>query len=259
MPSPPATFLPTASALLRDRILPVIDILHRQAVRGRAGKRSEYRPLQSCWTNSTDPWDVAVALQRAFGFQSFYLADLDGILHSQPDFALYERFVAAGWKVWIDSGTTSVTDAIRLAELGVSNVIVGLESCPSPQVLEEIIQAITPAKTVFSLDLKSGAPLATADWPATVDGIWQAAINSGIERMIVLDLAAVGEGTGIPTLPLCRRIRSRHPAVQLVTGGGVSNWEDVTSSLEAGIDRILVASALHDGRIPGFNDGTIEP
>jgi phosphoribosylformimino-5-aminoimidazole carboxamide ribotide isomerase len=74
-------------------------------------------------------------------------------------------------------------------------------------------------------------------------------LGIGIQNLIVLDLAAVGEGTGCPTFDLCREIRTRWPGVELMTGGGLRNEADVRLASDSGVDRVLVASALHDGRI----------
>jgi phosphoribosylformimino-5-aminoimidazole carboxamide ribotide isomerase len=71
----------------------------------------------------------------------------------------------------------------------------------------------------------------------------------GIRRLIVLDLAQVGTGQGIATLPLCQQIAARFPDMEIATGGGVSTPGDLADLARAGIDAALVASALHDGRI----------
>ncbi|MEC9095011.1 MAG: HisA/HisF-related TIM barrel protein, partial [Planctomycetota bacterium] len=73
-------------------------------------------------------------------------------------------------------------------------------------------------------------------------------IQLGIKTMIVLDLAAVGMGKGIPTLNLCRQIKQQYPTLELITGGGVNSKTDLTK-LESYCDGVLIASALHDGRL----------
>ena len=67
--------------------------------------------------------------------------------------------------------------------------------------------------------------------------------------MIVLDLAAVGVGGGVATVELCRQIGSRYPGVELITGGGIRNIDDLRQLRAAGIHGALVASALHNGSI----------
>ena len=75
------------------------------------------------------------------------------------------------------------------------------------------------------------------------------ALESGVRRLIVLDLADVGVGAGVGTGDLCRRLKNAYPHLQLTAGGGVRNIDDVRRLESCGVDYVLVASALHDGRI----------
>ncbi|MFN0054482.1 MAG: HisA/HisF-related TIM barrel protein, partial [Planctomycetales bacterium] len=59
----------------------------------------------------------------------------------------------------------------------------------------------------------------------------------------------VGVNAGVSTLELCRAIQDRHPGLPLVTGGGVRDAGDLELLANAGIAEVLVASALHDGRL----------
>jgi phosphoribosylformimino-5-aminoimidazole carboxamide ribotide isomerase len=44
-------------------------------------------------------------------------------------------------------------------------------------------------------------------------------------------------------------LKQTYPNLQLTAGGGVRGMEDVRRLHALGVDRVLVASALHDGRI----------
>jgi phosphoribosylformimino-5-aminoimidazole carboxamide ribotide isomerase len=68
--------------------------------------------------------------------------------------------------------------------------------------------------------------------------------------MIVLDLAQVGMDAGVGTLPLCRKLRCLDSQLEIVAGGGVRSMRDLDALERAGCDAVLVASALHDGRLP---------
>ena len=48
----------------------------------------------------------------------------------------------------------------------------------------------------------------------------QAAIECGVRRLLILDLARVGTGRGLGTSSLLDQIRQAHPTVQLIVGGG---------------------------------------
>ena len=125
----------------------------------------------------------------------------------------------------------------------------GLETLADPAQLRPWVDELGPQSLVFSLDMKQGRPLAAS--PAWCDrspeAIVAAVVEAGIHRMIVLDLADVGENRGVGTLPLCRQLRSAHPQLELTAGGGVRRADDIRQLATAGCDAVLVASALHDG------------
>ncbi|MCA9267587.1 MAG: hypothetical protein KDA41_03920, partial [Planctomycetales bacterium] len=110
---------------------------------------------------------------------------------------------------------------------------------------------------VFSLDLKDGAPLAGAGWnDASPLEIAETAWQCGLRQVIVLDLACVGTGAGVGGSELLAACAARWPDGQWIGGGGARSLADVQRLVQRGAARVLVASALHDGRIsPGDLDG----
>lgn len=236
------------------QILPVLDLMAGQIVRGVAGRRDEYKPIVSKLTVSTDPVAVALTLQKHFGFDEFYLADLDAIQDGEPNLLVYRKLQMEGFRLWIDAGVRR-RDSLTLKLLIVAkaaSVVLGLESIQEPDELGHIVRRLGTARAVFSLDLKEGKPLgSTAAWQTDDPfAIAQRAIEKmGVSRIIVLDLARVGVGTGAGTDDLCARIKLAYPHVSLCAGGGVRGIEDVKRMTTRGVDHVLVASALHDGRI----------
>ncbi len=230
--------------------IPVLDIMNGVVVRGVAGQRDLYRPIESRLTTSVNGLDIARAIRSCYGLCEFYVADLDAITRGQPNEGLYRDLIADGFRLWIDAGVSSVPQARRLLELGADRVIVGLESCPSPAMLNEIVVGIPRDRVVFSLDLKDSVPLATPAWGTDVELISATAINGGVTQLIVLDLAGVGTGAGVSTISLCQRLRETHGrGIRLITGGGVRGADDLAALAEAGLDGVLLASVLHQ---PGF-------
>lgn len=235
-------------------ILPVLDLMQGQIVRGIAGRREEYLPIVSKLVDSAEPLAVARALQTHFGFSEFYLADLDAIRGGLPDLATYQQLQDAGLRLWIDAGLRTHKDRTlkMLIVANVAGVIVGLESLAVPEELRHIIARVGSERVAFSLDLKAGKPLGRVEaWPADDPfKIAERAVRKmGVRRLIVLDLARVGMGQGIGTEELCARLRHAFPEVKLIAGGGVQSEAEVRKLASAGIDQVLVASALHDGRI----------
>jgi phosphoribosylformimino-5-aminoimidazole carboxamide ribotide isomerase len=159
-------------------------------------------------------------------------------------------------RIWLDAGTGTPEAAAEIAEwfehCGVGGrVVVGLESLVDGATLGAIVESVGAERMVFSLDLKQGTPLtASPDWrgraPSEIANI---AVLQGVCSLIVLDLAGVGVGRGVPSLELCRQLRAAYPKLEIVTGGGVRGIGDLDAISDAGCNGVLVASALHDGRI----------
>jgi phosphoribosylformimino-5-aminoimidazole carboxamide ribotide isomerase len=108
-----------------------------------------------------------------------------------------------------------------------------------------------PDRIAFSLDLKDGLPMGDLSaWNGR--GPWDIvleAIGAGVQKLIVLDLAQVGMGGGVSTRPLCRHVKREFPSITVITGGGLRHRADLVDLEHAGIDGVLIASALHDGSI----------
>lgn len=270
------------------RIIPVLDLMQGQIVRGIAGQRESYRPIKSSLVAGSDHAAIAGALAQVFSANEMYLADLDAIRGGEPAWSTYAMLLNDGVSLWIDAGIENADRARQLVNFEpgvsapgvelpsdrssrttrspgantpgsgsvgtrgrVSGIIAGLESLPNSAALAAILDAVGPERLIFSLDLQQGRPLASFDnWRhlAPLD-IARAAIEIGVRRMIVLDLAGVGGGGGVPTLELCRAIRAEAPTLELTGGGGVRHVGDLSEMSRAGCSAALVASALHDGRI----------
>jgi len=137
-----------------------------------------------------------------------------------------------------------------LAAAGVTSLIAGLESLPGTGELSRLLARFSPARLVFSLDLKNGRSLAGTGWYERDPWrIAEQALGLGVERILVLDLAGVGGNQGPATAELCELLRTAFPRLEITTGGGIRGPEDVRQLQRARVDNVLVASALHDGRL----------
>jgi phosphoribosylformimino-5-aminoimidazole carboxamide ribotide isomerase len=212
-------------------------------VRGVGGHRADYRPVTSRLTSSTDPIEIAHALVEAFRPHELYLADLDAIRGNPPAVDVFRAIRRLGVGLWVDAGVRDAAGARRVAEAG-CDVVAGLETVPGPEALAEIVGAVGFERVVFSLDLREGVPLRA--WPSAPVN---AAVACGVTRLIVLDLARVGGGAGTGTDELCRQIATEYPQVEAIAGGGIGGWADMQRLEACGVRGVLVASALHDGRI----------
>ncbi len=232
------------------RIVPVLDIMGSEVVRGVGGRREEYRPLRGNLTASSRPLEVAEALADRFGFREFYVADLDAILGGEPAWTLYAELRSRGFLLSVDAGVRRPADAHRLADAGIDDLVVGLETLEGPRELAEIVKAFG-ARILFSLDLRGGELLtATAAWSERdAERLADRVIRLGIRRLLVLDLARVGCAGGTGTRELCARLCASHPNLAIYAGGGVRHRGDLEELKRCGVQTVLVASALHDGRL----------
>jgi len=244
------------------QVVPVIDLMHAQVVRGVGGRRDEYRPIQSILCDDAQPSTVARAFAE-LGFRQLYVADLDAIQKGvgssdsrPPSWSIYQDVMRAGLDLWIGAGLTGADEARELAAFEIdgrpiAGIVAGLESLADPQALADVCDAVGSARLVFSLDLKLGVPLVGSPaWNGlSAEQIAAVALRAGVRRMIVLDLANVGMSAGVSTIPLCRALRCLAPDLQIIAGGGVRGPADLDALARAGCDAALVASALHDGRL----------
>lgn len=219
------------------RIIPVLDVLGGQVVRAVGGRRSEYRPIVSRVTRSTEPLQVARDLLAVTGAQELYVAELDAIRGGEMSEATRELLNAIDVPVWLDCG-------ISRERWPRVRSIFSFESAESADVLSEAC--------TFSLDLWNGELFGPwQSWGVEssrdVFGVLDRVIAKGVRSLIVLDLTAVGANEGPSTLPLCQQIRERYPKLELLTGGGVRNASDLARLGEVGVDGVLIASAIHDG------------
>lgn len=232
-------------------IIPVIDIRNGFAVHAVSGERSGYQAVRSLLTSNAQPVNVLKSLMANFRCVDFYVADLDGIEGRGLNHGTIVEMVLTGASLIVDAGVTSICAAETMLEIGVSKVVLASESLRDISTLKTLLNHFDSDKLVFSLDLRHGGLLIE-------DPAWQGrspldlarlVIDLGLRQLIVLDLASVGTGNGVPTLQLCRDIRHMAPEANIISGGGVDSIACVQSAADAGLDGLLIASALHDGRL----------
>jgi phosphoribosylformimino-5-aminoimidazole carboxamide ribotide isomerase len=105
-----------------------------------------------------------------------------------------------------------------------------------------------PTRIVFSLDLNEGVPLGTvAAWHRPdARSIAEQAIQLGVRRVLLLDLADIGMNNGPGTEVLASELLAANPDLEVAIGGGVRDITDLDRLKRMGI---RAASALHGGRL----------
>lgn len=235
------------------RVTPVLDLMAGRAVAARRGERATYAPVRSVLASGEGD---ALALARAFrdllGCVEWYVADLDAIGGGAPQWPLVRALADLGGRALLDVATTTVERAEEALAAGADRVVVGLETLEAFAQLEALVRRLGSARVVFSLDLRGGVPLVRPGAPHGEGGtpleLARRAAATGVRALLVLDLARVGTGAGVD-LELVRRLRGELRDVELFAGGGVAGPADLARLAAAGCDVVLVATALHDGRL----------
>ena len=229
-------------------IVAVLDLLDGAVVRAVAGRRREYQPIHGLFGSGTDPAGLLSRMTSIFSLAGIYIADLNGILGRMPQFDVLAAMFRAGVRCWADIG------ACDLAGLSAADMPLGSAPILATETFKDLSSCLnseTTGELIFSLDLCNGAPVvADKRWQGySAPQLAQELIRGGVKKLLCLDIAAVGMGQGVPTLPLCRQLKQEFPDLFLITGGGVRSPDCLLQARDAGVDALLVASALHDGRI----------
>ena len=223
------------------RIVPVIDIKGGIVVHARRGQRAEYAPLNSPLVEGCDPVAVARVLCGVCRTRTLYVADLDALAGEPADESTLRALCAIA-EPWVDAGATTTERAAPLHRAGVARNIVGTESIgPGVEVNRPVI---------LSVDLRDGR-LVSPD-PELAGRAPGAAVRLArafkVRELLVIDLARVGSGSGLP-IQAVADLATALPGVVVYAGGGVRDDSDLRALEAAGAAGALVATALHEGRI----------
>ena len=221
------------------RIIPVLDLKDGLVVRAQAGRRDEYRPIETPLSESADPLAVAEGLRGLHPFGAFYCADLDAIEGRPPNSSAVKRLcgMTDPPAIWLDAGFGKPSVLESAFRDPLVHPVLGTESQHDERLLREF--AAHP-RLVLSLDFFAdgyrgpGEILDSADaWPNTV---------------IVMTLERVGTDGG-PDFELLRAIRQRAGNRKVAAAGGARHAGDIEMLSGMGVDAVLMATALHGAKL----------
>lgn len=236
-------------------IIPVLDLQRGQAVHAQRGERSRYAPVESVLLG--DRAGDALALARAYralpSVRHCYVADLDAIQGGSRQEPLLGSLISGdgfGSGVWLDAAIARAADVERVVHLGVSGIVVGLETLADRRELAGIVAAAAGAEVIFSLDLMHGRPMRRDGWSSgtPLEALAADVADAGVHGVIVLDLGRVGSDEGPGHLELVAALK-RKLGCPVYHGGGVRGPADLASLEATGCDGVLVGTALHAGRL----------
>lgn len=214
------------------KLIPVIDLMRGHVVHARHGLRSRYLPIESKLAKGSRLDVIITALLDLHPFETIYIADLDAIQRTGDHFAGIEALPALFSKIefWVDSGVSDGGDLKRWRKPGFRPVLASESLLDLSLVSDEVI---------LSLDFEGDKLRGLVDWidPAT----WP-------RDVIVMALTRVGSGLG-PGFEQLSRLRELAPQKNYYCAGGVRDLNDLLDLKKMGISGVLLASALHDGRL----------
>jgi phosphoribosylformimino-5-aminoimidazole carboxamide ribotide isomerase len=231
------------------KVIPVIDVLNGVVVHAVKGQRKEYKPLQSILTSSVKPIDVATAFKN-LGFTNLYIADLDAIIDCSTNFDVLKQIVEeTGLNLMVDAGITSLERAQKLIDTGVSKIVIGTETLQNKSFVAEAVKEFGNKRVIVSLDLKGEKILVKSGFSGCLLPfcLLREFREMGISDIIILDLARVGSGQGV-NIDLLKRAQAE-VKIDVYMGGGVRNLDDLIELDCLGVSGVLLASALHTGKI----------
>ncbi len=224
------------------RIIFVLDILNGKAVHAVRGERSTYQPLKdSRICNSPSPLYIIFTIAP----KEVYIADLDRLAHLGDNFELIKR-ISAHTRTMVDIGVENMNDIEKCIEIA-DTVILGTETA-SFELIEKAAKRLTN-KINVSIDIKNGTVL-TKDKKMEREPEKLVELLNGydIKDIIILDLNKVGTGAGIDAEFLHNIAElSTH---NILVGGGIRDINDIDVLKKIGVSGTLVATAVHNGKIP---------
>jgi HisA/HisF family protein len=215
----------------------VIDVMGGLVVHAQFGDRAHYRPIRSRLCGSPRIEDVVSALLELFAFRHLYVADLDALLGRPQQLPALDavRRIAPGLSLWIDAG---IRTGSQLSAVGARGTPVLATETLAASEAEELLTHCPDA--VLSVDYRGERALG--------DPAFLQQLKIPPARIIAMNLARVGSGQG-PDLTSIDALRRLAPTSRFYAAGGVRNAVDLQRCRQAGVAGVLVASALHDGRI----------
>jgi phosphoribosylformimino-5-aminoimidazole carboxamide ribotide isomerase len=231
------------------KIIPVVDILNGKVVHAVRGERSEYKPLQSNLTESVDPLAVAGAFKN-LGFTDLYIADLDSIIDCSTNFQFLKQITEeTGLKLIVDGGVTDLERAQKLLDSGVAKLVIGTETLASKTFVADAVKRFGSERVTVSLDLKGEEVLTKLLFDGCKKPLCLLSEfkKMGISNVIVLDLVRVGSSEGV-NVDFIREALELG-IIEVYVGGGVRDLEDLVELKDLGVSGVLLATALHSGKI----------
>ncbi|MGV8078251.1 MAG: HisA/HisF-related TIM barrel protein [Methanosarcina sp.] len=227
------------------RVVFVMDIFNRRVVLAKGGIREKYLPVSdsSIICSNSDPLDIVEFLRP----REVYIADLNALQGKGPRETNAEviRELSLRTATMLDFGVTSMEDVDKTLSIAGAAVI-GTETGTLSVIKNAAFR--NPGQVSVSIDIKHGKVLKEdPEIPGAPFEIVNILNDFPLKDLIFLDLDRVGTASGFDPEFLRKLVeRSRH---SVLLAGGVRNMEDLFILNRLGIKGVLVATAVHSGKI----------
>jgi phosphoribosylformimino-5-aminoimidazole carboxamide ribotide isomerase len=228
------------------KLIPVIDLMNGVVVHARQGNRQHYQPIHSDLCKSPDIYRVVKAFLELYDFDVFYIADLNAIARQGSHDVLLKQVLRCFPNItfWIDRGYQRHVP--RLKYPGNTLPVLGSESYRDDNLAD--IKAFDN-NFILSLDYSAGHALG-ANRVFSDQEYWP-------DDIIIMTLELVGSGKG-PAIEKLKTFCGQYPAKNFIAAGGIRDKKDVSALHAIGIKQVLLASALHSGKITGADIAALQ-
>lgn len=227
-------------------LLPAIDILGGKAVRLAKG---DYNAV----TVYNDDPVAQAAIFKSQGARWIHVVDLDGARSGVPEnIDIIERIIReTGLCIEVGGGVRSLEVIDRLAEVGVSRVVLGTTLVANPEFTRAALAAY-PDMLTAGIDAKQGE-VAVAGWRegagVPADELIAEVGKMGFKHLVYTDIARDGMQTGIDAQRYVEVARIFGNPV--IASGGVANLTDVEQLARVcdAIEGVIAGRAVYEGSL----------
>lgn len=224
------------------RIIFVLDILNGKAVHAVRGERSKYKPVTgSRVCDSSSPLEIISALAP----REVYIADLGRLQHLGDDLELIKK-ISGKTRTMADIGPEDMNDVEKCAAIA-DTIIIGTETASYDLIEKASVRF--PGRINVSIDMKNRKVLAK-DRSLDMEPLElvRKLNDLALKDVIILELTRVGTGAGID-LDFLKSLAAA-ASHDVIVGGGIKDMDDIKALERSGITGALVATAVHNGKIP---------
>lgn len=221
--------------------VPVLDLKDNIAVSGKSGQRETYTPLQSVFSNSSNPIEIANNL-KLNGAKEIYIADLD-LIDSNGHNLHQIKMVNNIIPVIFDGGVKDFESYTFFLDYAYK-VIVATETLESLDELQRIFEAFPKERIVLSIDIKDNK-LYSKHLDISLDKLKKILRYLDPAEIILLDISSVGTNKGF-NKKLLKEFEEFKD--KLIIAGGI-NKNSLAELEKEGIKKVLIGTSLHNGEI----------